>query len=645
MRKENSPLVTIVTITFNLIKNGREKTFRQCLESVHNQTYKNIEHIVIDGASADGTIDLIREYSKNGWVKYISESDSGIYNAMNKGIKMAKGKYIAFLNSDDFYHNIDAVKLSVLALEKNNADFSYAKFIMINEENHTKEVVKWGVEKFLYTMPFGHPTMFTKTSVIRSEKGFDETYKVVADYDLIIRLILKDYRGVYIDTDIASYRYGGVCCIVNYSDEIAQVYIKNYSCFYEFLNPDQAKKIMYTKELPNGFTAGFRAHSEKQRFKNIDIDSVIESLVYDKLECEEKNSESDFNIAKGISVFLSSDNNYAPFVATTIASIMDNTKAFINFYILDGGITIENVKRIRDLKNLFPNFTIEFIEINTREKFKNFPTRLHFSIDMYTRFLIPELKPELKKVIYSDVDVIFNDDIQKLADEDLGGYIIGAVPYTFGYINPNKTEIKSYHKRLGLSDEHKYFESGLLLINSESWTSDNITEKLIEKVRNNPKEVILTPDQDVFNLVFDNNYKKLSNRYIVVPHRKKIMQTEFITRKSIGNPFIIHYAGSSKPWNNPKMDMADYFWKYARMTSFYEELIFDFHKNDSLENVSDDTKNKISRSGSEIRNKILFVIFSPNEFIKKYFNLLLNSRLRQPVRKIWYFIRGKKMVK
>jgi len=81
------PLVTIVTITFNLIKAGREKTFRQCLESVHNGTYKNVEHIVIDGASKDGTLDLIKEYANKGWVKYISEPDSGIYDAMNKGVR------------------------------------------------------------------------------------------------------------------------------------------------------------------------------------------------------------------------------------------------------------------------------------------------------------------------------------------------------------------------------------------------------------------------------------------------------------------------------------------------------------------------------------------------------------------------------
>lgn len=637
---DKKPLVTIVTITFNLKKNGREETFRQCLESVHNQTYKNIEHIVIDGASTDGTIDLIKEYADKGWVKYISEPDKGIYDAMNKGIKIANGKYIAFLNSDDFYHNIDAVKLSIGALQKNNADFSYADFILIGENR--RDIVKGEIEKFLYAMPFGHPTMFIKTDVIKKEGGFDEKYKLPADYDLVIRLILKDYKNVYIRDQIASYRIGGLGSTTDHSDEIGAIYKNNYSIFCNFKNQEQAKKIMYESKLPNGFISNFKNYAKEHR--NINVEKVVNLLIDNFDECAEKNNSNDLNDKKnGISIFLSSDNNYAPFVATTICSIMDNTSSYVNFYILDGGISSENIEKIKKVKEKFLNFSIEFIEIDTKKEFKNFPTRLHFSIDMYTRFLIPELRPDLKKVIYSDVDVIFNDDVQKLLDERLDNHVIGAVPYIFGYLNPRRDEIMSYHKRLKLSDDHKYFESGLLLIDADLWRKNNITEKLIREVENNPSDVILTPDQDVFNMVFDNNYKKLNNKYIVVPHRKKVMQSDIETRKSIEKPFIIHYAGADKPWNNPKMDMADYFWKYARMTSFYEELIFDFHKNNFSKNVNDNTNVEINRPIAVIRNKILFTIFSPNKFIKKYFNLLLNSKLRQPARKVWYFIINKKI--
>ena len=104
-----NPVVTIITITYNLIKDGREAYFRECVESVHNQCYGNFEHIIIDGASDDGTIDLLNEYAQKGWIKYYSEPDNGIYNAMNKGIEKANGKYIVFLNSDDYFSSVTAI--------------------------------------------------------------------------------------------------------------------------------------------------------------------------------------------------------------------------------------------------------------------------------------------------------------------------------------------------------------------------------------------------------------------------------------------------------------------------------------------------------------------------------------------------------
>ena len=120
------PLVTVITATYNLIKSKREKFIIQCLESVHNQHYSNIEHIVIDGASDDGTLPLLKKYESLGWIKLFSEPDTGIYDAMNKGILKANGKYVSILNSDDFFHDPEGIAISVRLLEENDADYSYA---------------------------------------------------------------------------------------------------------------------------------------------------------------------------------------------------------------------------------------------------------------------------------------------------------------------------------------------------------------------------------------------------------------------------------------------------------------------------------------------------------------------------------------
>jgi len=379
---------------------------------------------------------------------------------------------------------------------------------------------------------------------------------------------------VYVDKRLAVSRQDEKASMLKFADEMVRIFVQNYSFFYRFENEEQAKKIVSSLTLPYGFTASLRSFMGKANYINIDQNKILSALIGDLSESDRKNdTEISGKQQSGIPVFLSSDDNFAPFVATTICSILDHTSALVNFYILDGGISSKNARKISQLRSMFSNFSIEFIEIDTQAIFKDFPTREHFSIDMFTRFLIPELKPDLKKVIYSDVDVIFNDDIKKLYNEELDGYSLGAVPYVYGYINPNKEEINSYHLRLGLPEDHKYFESGLLLLDIDSWKKSNHTTRLIDQARSSSGDSILTPDQDVLNIVFANNYKQLDNKYIVDPKRKKIMKTDTETRKSVENPFIIHYAGRDKPWNNMKVDMSDYFWKYARMTPFYEELL------------------------------------------------------------------------
>jgi glycosyltransferase involved in cell wall biosynthesis len=232
--QESKPLVTIITITFNLKKAGREKYFRQNLKSVHNQTYKNIEHIIIDGASTDGTVELIKEYADKGWIKYISDPDTGIYNAMNKGAKMAKGKYVAFLNSDDFYNNSTGVEVSVRALEESGADFSYAPAILLKGDgsfhnDHPHVFPK--IETVFFVMPFCHQTMFTKRDVMEKEGMFDENFKSAGDYDFVLRLCLNKYKSVFVDDVFITFRWGGFSISSNDLSikEVSDAYFKNYS--------------------------------------------------------------------------------------------------------------------------------------------------------------------------------------------------------------------------------------------------------------------------------------------------------------------------------------------------------------------------------------------------------------------------------
>ena len=199
------PLVSIITVTRNLIDAGRKDFFRQCIESVRMQDYPNIEHLIIDGASTDGSVALFEEMGLN----YISEADSGIHNASNKGIRRAKGKYVAFLCSDDFYIRKNAVSASVAALEANNSDFSCASFDIVDNNGRKIKEIRPQWNGCFSSQPFGHPTMFSKKDMLENLNGFDESYRITGDFDLIMRALLHGYRSVEVNESIVAFRQGG----------------------------------------------------------------------------------------------------------------------------------------------------------------------------------------------------------------------------------------------------------------------------------------------------------------------------------------------------------------------------------------------------------------------------------------------------
>ncbi len=224
--------VSVISVVFNLIQANRVETFHQMLESIHQQTYPDIEHIIIDGASTDGTIELLEKYAQKGWIKYISEPDQGIYDAMNKGAQLSKGEIITFLNSDDYFHNSKAIELAVNALSK-GYDFCYAPVINLNEEQKEQKIGKIKLERLLRNMPFPHPGMFLVKEVFKKLEGFDKKFKLIGDYDLILRLYLQNYHGIAIKETLATFRRGGLTDQKEelHHEEKVYLYRKNYSQF------------------------------------------------------------------------------------------------------------------------------------------------------------------------------------------------------------------------------------------------------------------------------------------------------------------------------------------------------------------------------------------------------------------------------
>lgn len=245
-----NPLVSVVTITYNCINAKREDTLVQCINSVQSQTYDNVEHIIIDGASSDGTLDILMQYSG---LKVYSERDNGIFNAFNKGILKANGKYIVFINSDDFFSSKDAVKVSVEALEKSGADYSYGNTWLLNEDNPKKSQMRIPqLYKSFNKMPFCHQSMFCRTGVLKEIGMFNEGNIIASDYEVYLKLLLGKYKGVRVNFQIATFRCGGVSGNRKvFEQEMCNILKKHLSPFYN-LTDNQAYNIIENSSMPLG---------------------------------------------------------------------------------------------------------------------------------------------------------------------------------------------------------------------------------------------------------------------------------------------------------------------------------------------------------------------------------------------------------
>lgn len=205
--------VTVVTVVYEAVKGGRKDVFRRCMESVVAQKGVGVEYILVDGGSTDGTKDMIAAFVKGREnVSWISEPDRGIYDAMNKGLRRASGRYITFLNSDDNYHNENGLKESVDSLDSSKADFSYAPAVILKPDGSrstTSSHVKPDLRNLLKGMPFSHQSVLVRTDLMRRLGGFDLTYSRSADYAFVMNLILAGCHAVRVEKDFVTFRMGG----------------------------------------------------------------------------------------------------------------------------------------------------------------------------------------------------------------------------------------------------------------------------------------------------------------------------------------------------------------------------------------------------------------------------------------------------
>lgn len=205
--------LSLITVTFN-----SASTIRDTIESVLAQTYEDYEYLIIDGASKDGTVDIIKSYEPlfKGKMKWISEKDKGMYDGINKGIRMATGDVVGIINSDDFYHRTDIFSIINKAFEESPSGQSiYGDVRFVRPDNLDKTVRYYSSKnfkpsKFRWGWMPAHPTFFTYRKNFEKFGCYKVDYKIAADFELLTRFLRSHaLSSKYVPVDFMKMRTGG----------------------------------------------------------------------------------------------------------------------------------------------------------------------------------------------------------------------------------------------------------------------------------------------------------------------------------------------------------------------------------------------------------------------------------------------------
>ena len=237
--------VSIITSCYN-----REKTIRDAIESVLAQDYVDIEYIIVDGASTDKSMSIINEY-RNRVAHIISEPDHGMYEAINKGIRVATGDVIGLVHSDDFLYDKHIISDIVEKFQETKADFVYGDGVFVDSEKTDRPVRKWISGKYarwkvkLGWLPL-HPTCYIRREIMEQKGLYDESFKIAADTDLLVRYLYgNDLKVAYLPKFIVRMRMGGLSTDSAKRRQMWDEDIRVYSAHGFLAVPTKIMKMMW----------------------------------------------------------------------------------------------------------------------------------------------------------------------------------------------------------------------------------------------------------------------------------------------------------------------------------------------------------------------------------------------------------------
>ncbi|MBP3400842.1 MAG: glycosyltransferase family 8 protein [Selenomonadales bacterium] len=297
------------------------------------------------------------------------------------------------------------------------------------------------------------------------------------------------------------------------------------------------------------------------------------------MEHKNKISINDAQIPDGyrrvVPIVFAVNAKYACYNAVTIQSIIEHCSEndFYRIYILQDGLGDAFVRRLEGIGS--KNVVVRCVDVGDliNQKQVDLHIRAHFSKETYFRMVIPEIMPFYEKVIYLDCDLVVKDDVAALLNEDIGEHYIAGVRDCYAHMMDERLK-----KDLGI-DGLGYVNAGVLVINMKQWLKHDLMTECFEMISRTPKEKLLYLDQDVLNTVCYNkiyHFDEVWNFQWHMLHCEKRYEEMLVPRamRIKDDCKILHFSSQIKPWRQPELELSNEFWRYARKTDFYEEILY-----------------------------------------------------------------------
>ncbi len=547
-------------------------------------------------------------------------------------------RYLSF--SDKKYENIDAHNH---VIEKVFGDDFIEKY-GLSEKKMRKEIVKYDVVSLIPTELDKLET--EKNTVYESLKNNPSVFPTKY-LDLFIKIFKKKYPDYINDIDeyFDSYTWRAFNCYILKKEYFNEYNEMLFNVLFEleeqldstYCNQEQQRFPGYMGEVMFGVY-----YKHLQRLKNV---KTIEKQLVRVEYPEKKKNITPYFVSENVPIVMASSNEYVPFLAVLLQSIIDNSSDKRNYDIIIISSCIRNHNKdiLQNMLGDRSNFSIRFIEAERYLTGRSFYTAMHVTTMTYLRLAMLDILQYYDKAIYLDCDVVVNADIGELYDIDLSGHLIGAAIDTVmsGWCNMKGHQQIYYNEKvIGLKNKFEYFNAGIIVVNLKEFREFYTTEKLLDMAASRKWKWF---DQDVLNKVCEGKTKFISNQWNVMVHWHDLewQLTEYFApnyiyeeyKIALENPKAIHFAGRSIPCFVPCVDLAEFFWKYARKTPYYEIILGAMidNKNAILINSQIDT-----RTGArKIADKVLPKGTRRREFAKL---LLPKDSLRWRFCKQIYYI-------